>query len=259
MPGALFSPPNPDFRASWRSKLDGVGGNRRGGKPGAGSSAAPLDCTSCPEGRREGSCGADCASAAFGRDGKDGKLSRDEEDEDEDAVSLPRKDDIFVLKPFLKPKPVRDDDLDSELGGGLKSARSSFGRLGGSAGSSVSPHAGALMRPLPLELTDVVEAPRTLVAAVECDTSDVTDSVEGLRGGSVGLRGGSAGRTSGRAGVGGGWRSDLRVGKGGGAFLGFTSGFGDGVGGCRGTGLDVRSPAGSFPIDTPSRTEPVTL
>jgi len=194
----------------------------------------------------------------FVRDGKD---SRD--GEEEDSVSLPRKDDIFELKPFLKPKPLMlgldSDDLDSERGGGLKSAKSSLGRLGGSAGSSISPQAGALMRPLPLELTEVVEAPRTLVAAVECDTSDVIDSAEGLRGGWVGLRGGSAGRVSGRAGVGGGWRSDLRVGKGGGGFLGFTSGFGDGVGGGRGTGLDVRSPAGSFPIDAPSRTEPVTL
>lgn len=198
--------------------------------------------------------------ATFGRDGKDGKLGRVADGED--AVSLPRNDDIFELKPFLNPKPLMlldSEGLDSERGGGLKSARSSFGRLGGSVGSSVSPHAGALMRPLPLELMDVVEAPRMLVAAVECDALDVTDSVEGLRGGSVGLRGGSAGRTSERAGVGGGWRSDLRVGKGGGGFLGFTSGFGNGVGGGRGVGLDVRSPAGSFPIDAPSRTEPVTL
>lgn len=150
-------------------------------------------------------------------------------------------------------------DLDSR-GGGLRSARSSLGRFGGNAGSSASPHAGALILPLLLELTDVVEAPRTLVAAVECDASVAKDSTEGLRGVSVGLRGGSAGRASGRAGVGGGWRSDLRVGRGGGAFLVVFSGFGDGVGGGgRRAGLDVRSPAGSFPIDAPSRTEPVTL
>lgn len=175
------------------------------------------------------------------------------EGEDEEALSLPRKDDIFEVRLLTL-------DLDSGRGGGLKSTGSSLGRLGGSVGNSVSPHAGALILLLPLELTEVVEAPRpTLVAAVECDASDVTDSREGLRVLSVGLRGGNAGRTSGRAGVGGGWRSDLRVGKGGGTLgLGFSSGLGDGVGGGRRTGLDVRSPAGSFPIAAPSRTEPVT-
>lgn len=167
-------------------------------------------------------------------------------------MSFPRRAEIFDVNP---PKL----DLDSGGGEGLRSARSSFGRFGGNAGSSASPHAGALILPLLLELTDVEEAPRTLVAAVECEASDVTDSAEGLRGVSVGLRGGSAGRPSGRAGVGGGWRSDLRVGKGGGAFLVVCSGFGDGVGGGRGTGRDVRSSAGSFPIEAPSRTEPVTL
>lgn len=166
---------------------------------------------------------------------------------------MPRRAEIFDVKP---PKP--ELDLDSG-GGGLTSAKSSLGRFGGNAGRSASPHAGALILPVPLELTDVVEAPRTLVAEVECDASDVTDSTDRLRGVSVGLRGGSAGRASGRAGVGGGWRSDLRVGKGGGAFLVRCSGFGEGVGGGRGTGLDVRSSAGSFPIEAPSRTEPVTL
>lgn len=165
---------------------------------------------------------------------------------------MPRGAEIFDVKP-----PTLD--LDSR-GGGLRSSRSSLGRLGGNGGSSASPQAGALILPLPLELTNVVEAPRTLVAAVECDASDVTDSTDGLRGVSVGLRGGNAGRASGRAGVGGGWRSDLRVGKGGGgAFLTMDSGLGDGVGGGRGTGLDVRSSAGSFPIDAPSSTDPVTL
>lgn len=168
-------------------------------------------------------------------------------------VKPPKLDfDVKPLKLDLDVKPPKLD-LDSG-GGGLRSTKSSLGRFGGNAGSSASPHAGALILPLPLELTDVVEAPRTLVAAVECEASDVTDSTEGLRGVSVGLRGGSAGR----AGVGGGWRSDLRAGKGGGAFLIDCSGLGDGAGRGRGTGLDVRSSAGSFPIEA-SRTEPVTL
>jgi len=80
------------------------------------------------------------------------------------------------------------------------------------------------MRLFPLEFNEVVDVPRPAVVAVdvvERDASEVTDSREGLCFISVGLRGGSAGR----AGVGGGRRSDLRVGNGGGAFgFGFNSG-----------------------------------
>lgn len=43
----------------------------------------------------------------------------------------------------------------------------SFGRFGGRAGSSVAPHAGALMRLFPLEFTEVEEALRPAVVAVE--------------------------------------------------------------------------------------------
>lgn len=236
---------------------------RREGNLGACSSHVPFDCLLCSEGRREGSWGVEYVSVdPLERDSMDGMLRRDEEVEDDE--SLPRKEFTLALSLFLKPKPLillPSAGLDSERedGDGVKSVKSSFGRLGGSTGSVASPHAGALIRPLPFELTDVVEVPRTLVAAVECDASEVTDSADGLRRGSVGLRGGSVGRTSWRAGVGGGRRSDRRVGKGGGGFLGFTSGFGDTVEGGRGASLGRCSPAGSFPMGAPSRIEPVTL
>lgn len=61
----------------------------------------------------------------------------------------------------------------------------SFGRFGGSTGSSVAPHAGALMRLFPLEFTDVEDALRPAVVAVEVveyDASEVVESREGLRG-----------------------------------------------------------------------------
>lgn len=80
------------------------------------------------------------------------------------------------------------------------------------------------MRLFPVEFTEVVDVPRPVVVVVavdvvECDASEVADSRDGRRFWSVGLRGGSGGR----AGVGGGRRSDLRVGNGGGAFgFGFT-------------------------------------
>lgn len=202
-------------------------------------------------------------------DGRKGILGRESEGID----FLPRKADIFDVSPLTA-------DFDSVRGSGVKSTGVSFARFGGSAGSSVSPHAGALIRPFPLEFSEVVEAPRptlvAFVATVEWDASEVTDSSEGLRVESwVGLRGGSKGRArgsgfagaaggGGRAravgragGGGGGCRSDLRVGKGGGGFLGLTSGLGDGVGG-RGVDLAFRSPAGSFPIAALSKTEPVT-
>lgn len=141
------------------------------------------------------------------------------------------------------------------LGGGSKLA-CSFDRRGGRAGSSASPHAGALMRLFPVEFTEVVEAPRPAVVAVdvvECDASEVTDSRDGRRFWSVALRGGNAGR----AGVGGGRRSDFRVGNGGGTFgFGFTSGRRVSIGGGRRTGLWVLSSAGSFPTDARSTTEP---
>lgn len=267
MAGLLRDPPYPDSRASLISVADGVGGSRRGGRPGTGSAYDPFDTGSCSEGRRAGRRGANSPHDPFERVscsegrrgscgtvdssdcdlGRNGMLGREGAADD---LSLPRKAEIFDVNP-----PILD--LDSR-GGGLVSTKSSLGRLGGNAGRSVSPHAGAWILPLPLELIDAVEAPRTPVAVVECEALDVTDSVEGLREVSVGRRGGSEGRASGRAGVGGGWRSDLRVGKGGGGFLAVASGR-DGVGGGRDTGCDVRSSAGSFPIDAPSNTEPVTL
>lgn len=67
--------------------------------------------------------------------------------------------------------------------GGSKLA-CSFGRRGGSVGSSVSPHAGALMRLFPVEFTEVVDVPRPAVVAVdvvEYDASEVTDSTDGRR------------------------------------------------------------------------------
>ena len=101
----------------------------------------------------------------------------------------------------------------------------SFGLRAGNGGSSASPHAGALIRLFPVEFTEVVDVPRPVVDlvvavdVVEYDVSEVADSRDGRRFWSVGLRGGSGGR----AGVGGGRRSDLRVGNGGGAFgFGFT-------------------------------------
>ena len=263
--GALFNPPNPDCRASLRSLPEGGGGRRRAGKLGGDSSALPFGCASSPDGRRGGNRGGggDSSRAA----GRGDSLGRDSEGDD----FLPRKAEIFDVNPL-----TAEDDLDSGRGIGFRSAGSSFGRLGGSAGSSVVPHAGALIRLFPLEFKEVVEAPRptlgAVVAAVECDASEVIDSIDGLRVESpVGFRGGNAGRagSSGAAGSaeaagaaerpggsgGGGGRSDLRVGTGGGAFLGFTSGL---VGGC-GTGRLGRSPAGSFPIAALSKTEPVTL
>jgi hypothetical protein len=68
-------------------------------------------------------------------------------------------------------------------GGGSKLA-CSFGRLGGSSGNFASPHAGALMRLFPTEFTEVVDAPRPAVVAVDdvgYDASEVADSREGLR------------------------------------------------------------------------------
>lgn len=69
--------------------------------------------------------------------------------------------------------------------GGGSRLTCSFGRFGGSAGSSVAPHAGAFMRLFPLEFTDVEDALRAAVVAVEVveyDASEVVDSREGLRG-----------------------------------------------------------------------------
>jgi hypothetical protein len=92
------------------------------------------------------------------------KPGRDEElEEFVDDVSLPRNEFTFAVNLFLKPKPLillPSAGLDSgrEDGDGVTSVKSSFGRLGGNTGNVVSPHAGALIRPLPLELTDVVEA-----------------------------------------------------------------------------------------------------
>lgn len=174
---------------------------------------------------------------------------------------MPRKDDNLEVNPL---------SFDSERGGGGGSCASisSWVRFGGSLGNSVWPQAGAFMRLLPVdwyELTEVVDAPRPrlwAVAAVECEASEVIDSIDG-RGeiSSVGLRGGNAGRLSGgpeRAGGGGGGGRSFRVGNGGGTFgLGFSSGFGEGVGGGRVTGRSVEGALGSFPMDS-SRTEPFT-
>lgn len=130
-------------------------------------------------------------------------------------------------------------------------------RLAGNGGRSVVSHAGAFIRFPPLESREVVDVPRPTLVVVDNDASEVVDSREGRRRGSVGLRDGNSGRAAGRAGGGGGW-PDLRVGSGGGAFLGFTGGD-DCVDGGRGTGLCDCLGAGSFPIDAPSKTEPVTL
>lgn len=232
-----------------------------------------MDCDSTPEGRRGGSCGTGgvfplvCgregkpgAGDALGREGRlgrDGTLGREDDEDDEGAGDLPRIELNLAERPPDRLPRVDEDDLDSDRADGLTSVRSSLGRFGGSAGNSVSPHAGALILPfgVPVEFTEVVEAPRMLVAVVvtvECDASDVTDSTEGRRCWSVGLRGGKLGRDSAydggsspRDGGGGGGARSLFVGSGGGTFgLGFTSGIGDGVGGGRGTGLVVRSSAG---------------
>jgi hypothetical protein len=142
------------------------------------------------------------------------------------------------------------------VGRGGGSAIASFGRRGGNEGNSVSPQAGALMRLFPLEFTEVVDAPRPAVVAVdvvEYDASEVTESNEGLRFWSVGLRSGRAGR----AGVGGGSRSAFRVGTGGGGFFfGFTSGLRVSIEGAGRTDLWVLSSAGSFPMWVRSTTEP---
>jgi hypothetical protein len=62
-------------------------------------------------------------------------------------------------------------------GGTIKPLVSSvFSRLGGSGGNVVSPHAGALSRLAPVESTEVVDAPRPTVDAVDKDVSDVIDS-----------------------------------------------------------------------------------
>lgn len=164
--GLLFSPPNPSCRASGILFIAEGGGNRRAGRLGLASSslASPLEpsvCVSAPDGRRGRTRGTEGDESLA--DGRHDRLGRDavEVEEDEDPGILPRKEDNFPVNP-----PALD--LDSDRVAGFRSIGSSFGRLGGSTGSSVSPHAGALMRPLPMELTDVVEAPRpTLVAVVE--------------------------------------------------------------------------------------------
>lgn len=141
------------------------------------------------------------------------------------------------------------------VGRGGGSAIGSFGLRGGSVGSSVSPHAGAFMRPFPVEFTEVVEAPRPAVAAVdavEYEASEVAESREGLRFCSVGLRGGKLGR------AGGGGGAALRVGTGGGGFFfGFTSGLRVSIAGACRTGRWVLSSAGSFPICDRSATDPI--
>lgn len=166
MLGLLFSPPNPSCRGSGRLFTAEGGGSRRAGRLGltSSSSASPwvsLDCVSTPDGRRGGSRGP--AGDGSRADGREGTLGRDDVDvgEDEDPGIFPRRADSFPVNPLLL-------NLDSDRGAGVRSIGSSLGRLGGSTGRSVSPHAGALMRPFPLELRDVVEAPRpTLVAVVE--------------------------------------------------------------------------------------------
>lgn len=168
MLGLLLSPPNPNLRASGRLFTVEGGGKRRAGRLGFASSSSPsasqmvpFVCVSTPDGRREGSRGTEGeGSPADGREGTLGRVGVEEVD-DEDPGIFPRRADSFPVNPAVL-------NLDSERGVGVKSIGSSFGRLGGSTGSSVSPHAGALIRPLPVELTDVVEVPRpTLVAVVE--------------------------------------------------------------------------------------------
>lgn len=114
------------------------------------------------------------------------------------------------------------------------------------------------MRLLPVEFTEVVDAPRPAVGAVdavEYEASEVAESREGLRFCSVGLRGGRLGRDGGG---GGGKRSALRVGTGGGGFFfGFTSGLRVSIAGACRTGLWVLAPAGSFPICDRSATDPI--
>lgn len=134
---------------------------------------------------RDGKVGVEDPLGREGRLGRDGTLGREDADEDEGAGDLPRIELNLAESPPDR-LPRVELDFVSERGGGLISIGSSFGRFGGSAGSVVSPHAGALILPLavPVEFTDVVEAPRMLVAvvaAVECDASDVTDSMEGRR------------------------------------------------------------------------------
>jgi hypothetical protein len=219
---------------------------------------------------REGKVGVEDSLGREGRLGRDGKLGREDEEDEEGAGAFPRMELNLAVRPPDRPPRV-EVDLDSERGGGLRSI-SSFGRFGGSAGSAVSPQAGALILPfaVPVEFTEVVEAPRTLVAevfAVECDASELTDSREGRRCCSVGLRGGRLGRDSAydgggsaREGGGGGGALSLFVGNGGGTLgLGFSSGLGDGIGGGGArAGLDVRSSAGWLPMVAVSITEPVT-
>lgn len=297
--GALLRSPKPVFRILLRSDADALGGSLRAGRAGLDSSASlpPFDCASRPEGRRGGNCGTGGAfPLACGREGKvgvedslgregrlgrDGKLGREDEEDEEGAGAFPRMELNLAVRPPDRPPRVEDDledrpprvedDLDSERGAGVRSI-SSFGRFGGSAGSVVSPHAGALILPfaVPVEFTEVVEAPRTLVAvvfAVEYDASEVTDSREGRRCWPVGLRGGSVGRDSAydgggsaRDGGGGGGALSLFVGNVGGTLgLGFSSGLGDGIGGGGArAGRDVRSSAGWLPMGAVSNTEPVT-
>lgn len=288
--GRLSRSPKPVFRMLFRCDADALGGSLRAGRAGLDSSVSlpPFDCACRPEGRRGGNCGPGGSfPSACGREGRvgvedplgresrlgrDGKLKREEEEEEEEegAGAFPRMELNLAVRPPDKPPRV-EDDLDSERGDGVKSI-SSFGRFGGSTGSAVSPHAGALILPfaVPVEFTEVVEAPRTLVAvvfAVECDASEVTDSREGRRCWSVGLRGGKLGRDSvydgggsARDGGGGGGALSLFVGTGGGTLgLGFSSGRGDGIGGGGArAGRDVRSSAGWLPMGAVSKTEPVT-
>lgn len=177
----VFKPPNPDCRILSRVVAFVGGGNLRAGRLGRSScsgsfvSSGPYVGASSPDGRRTGRGGgagdfSDRIEERVGKAGRDGLTGGEGE------APLPRNEDSFEVNPLVRPLSL-ESDLDSEREGGCTSIGSSLIRLGGNTGSSVSPQAGALMRPLPVvpvvlvELTDVVDAPRprlfTVVAVVE--------------------------------------------------------------------------------------------
>lgn len=152
--GLLF--PNPSCLASCIVGADGGGGRfLRAGRLGLESRDAAFVVVGTPDGRRGGGLG------RTDGEGTGGGLEPDR----------------LSLEVNLEDNPPRLLLLLS-VGRGIGSKLASFGRRGGNLGNSVSPHAGAFMRLLLMESTEVVDPPRPAVVAVdpvECDAVDVVE------------------------------------------------------------------------------------
>lgn len=123
-----------------------------------------------PDGRRGGSLGASVPSSVCRREGGLGRA-------DGEGTGGGLEPGRFSLEANLEDNPPRLLLLLS-VGRGIGSKLASFGRRGGSLGSSVSPHAGAFMRLLLMESSEVVDPPRPAVVVVDAVEFDAADVVE---------------------------------------------------------------------------------